>query len=79
MSFSCEVGMRKKADGDTVVRHIPPNPHTIPQPDRQTLGQTLCGSTYASGDTLPSRGKPSSECVSIKGWQRGGAHTRDQG
>lgn len=35
MSFGCEVGVRKNRDRTTVLRHIPPNPHTIPQPDRR--------------------------------------------
>lgn len=78
MSLGCEVGMRKNTDRGTVLRYIPPNPHTIPQPDRQRDRQ-CGGSTYASGDALPSRGKPSRGCMSIKGWQRGGTYTRDQG
>lgn len=80
MSFGCEVGVRKNMDRTAVLRHIPPNPHAIPQPDRRPRRRTdTVGSTYASGDALPSRRKPSSECVSIRGWQRGRAHTREQG
>ena len=68
MSFGCEVGVRRNTHRSTVLGHFPPNP-------TPSLNQTdddwtdTAGSTYASGDALPSRGKPSSECVSIRGWQ----------
>lgn len=66
MSFGCEEGMSKNADRGTVLGHIPPHPHTIPQPDRQWHRQ--CGGLLTpvampcqaeespAGGACPSRG-----------------------
>jgi hypothetical protein len=82
MLFGCEVGVRKNVDrahGLTTGPQTNPIKPTHHPATRQTNDATdTAGSTYASGDALPSRGKPSRECASIMGWQ-GAAHTREQG
>jgi len=53
----------------------PTKPIHHPATGQTDDGTNTVGSTYASGDALPGRGKPSSECVSIMGG-RGAAHTQ---
>ena len=75
MSFTCEVGVRKNVDRATVLRHIPPNPYTIPQPDRRTTEQILWGLLTPVARPCQAEESPAvSACPSWEGG--GGAYTR---
>lgn len=67
--------MRKNADKGTVLKHIPPNPHAIPQQDRQTTEQTLWGLLTPVAMPCQAEESPAvSVCPSRDG--RGMAHTQ---
>lgn len=75
MSFGCEAGVRKNVDRATVLRHIPPNPYTIPKPDRRTTEQTLWGLLTPAAMPCQAEESPAvSACPSRDG--RGAAHTQ---
>ena len=70
MSFTCEVGVRKNVDRATVLRHIPPNPYTIPQPDRRTTEQILWG--LLTPVVMPCQAEESPAVSACPSWEGGG-------
>ena len=75
MSFTCEVGVRKNVDRATVLRHIPPNPNTIPQPDRRTMEQKLW--SLLTPAVMPCQAEESPAVSACPSWGGGGAaHTQ---
>lgn len=70
MSFTCEVGVRRNVDRTTVLRHIPPNPHTIPQPDRRMTEQILWG--LLTPAVTPCQAEENPAVSACPSWEGGG-------